>query len=1082
MAQLEFQINGNASGLVNAAKQGIGILGSLKQVADGVKIRLFEAKTEKELNNLGSVLTNVNARISELTNNALRNNQAFKDQQAAITLQNLSQKLDAATASASLFGTSIKTQQAEINAYQTALNKLLSLGIGPLDNRVLRLKATIDTLNASLASQQGLAALQAQYGQTGSLIEDLRRKIENLKTATSKATDERSIAQYNVRLKEAQAELARLNGLASGFTNTASLIGRAEKKVNDLKAALRTATNERALVSYNSQLVVAQRELDRLRTLGLSVADANRRMGAGFNTVGLEFGRIIQDAPYVANNFGSIGNNITRLVELVPGYITQTRAVIVANGGAATSANVLKTALAGIFTGWGAVTIAISAVVTAYTIYSMRSKKAEKDTVSFIETLRGLARAQNDAGKAAQSEQVRLDLLYRTYTNATLPLAQRKSAYDQLNQIYPEMFKNFSTEAEALANAKRAYDRLTISIRANAEARAAENVLIKNAERRIDNLTLERKALSDLAKINRDLAAAERQRDVVSRSGAGGDSELISTNKIASIEARREAVLRRINNIRTDNNLTAKQDEQLEKAVNDAIAKGGRLLDEQKTKRSSGTSELQKQLTIAEQLRNIRQRTENSVSLSGLDGYEADVQKVNNAYKDLQADLSAIANRIIADTKLSASARAKSLQEIAAISNQALINRDKELSALRITEEERVVSEIARIRGEAGIKTEELRSKELAQIDKWYTQEVEKAKGNEAILATIREGRTAQIDTVNQKYIDKETELRDKINQIREQAQGQIGGSETAQTQRIIAEWEKRRKAAIEYFRTLRKLIATDPSKTGAEKASEIAGLDAAQAQVEKEIKAAVKVDIDSKETDKIARELNQALRSATRSFASNFYQTLTSLNQEADRTFGAIFSKLAASLSQSMESVFQSIATKFLSDKLKEGVSKGTDGLGGKLSEEMQAGLAAAGLLGGAISGATNKTSYVGQAAGGAISGAATGALIGSAIPGIGTLVGGVVGGLIGGIGGLFGAGKARKEERKLQEQQLAEAKRQTELLRQQALAYTSSIIGKMTENGVITQVEINGFGELTAKVSGKDLQFVLDRNASTR
>ncbi len=85
-------------------------------------------------------------------------------------------------------------------------------------------------------------------------------------------------------------------------------------------------------------------------------------------------------------------------------------------------------------------------------------------------------------------------------------------------------------------------------------------------------------------------------------------------------------------------------------------------------------------------------------------------------------------------------------------------------------------------------------------------------------------------------------------------------------------------------------------------------------------------------------------------------------------------------------------------------------------------------------------------------------------------------------GISGLIGASKARKQE-ELQQQQLEQQKLTNALItRQNALAYTSSIIGRMTNQGIVTGVDINAFGQLTAVVSGKSLQFVLDRNSNGR
>jgi gas vesicle protein len=126
-------------------------------------------------------------------------------------------------------------------------------------------------------------------------------------------------------------------------------------------------------------------------------------------------------------------------------------------------------------------------------------------------------------------------------------------------------------------------------------------------------------------------------------------------------------------------------------------------------------------------------------------------------------------------------------------------------------------------------------------------------------------------------------------------------------------------------------------------------------------------------------------------------------------------------------------------------------------------------GIAGNALKGLTSPTSGIGQGLGGALTGAAAGSAFG--------LVGGVIGGVVGLLGGILGAGKAKKQQ-ELQEKQLAEAEKQTKLLEQSnALAYTSSIIGRMTNQGTVTGFEINSMGNLVAKLQGKDLLIMLDR-----
>lgn len=153
-----------------------------------------------------------------------------------------------------------------------------------------------------------------------------------------------------------------------------------------------------------------------------------------------------------------------------------------------------------------------------------------------------------------------------------------------------------------------------------------------------------------------------------------------------------------------------------------------------------------------------------------------------------------------------------------------------------------------------------------------------------------------------------------------------------------------------------------------------------------------------------------------------------------------------------------------------------------GHLSSAAAGIAAAASIAGGLISGLGKPTNSVTSALGGALQGAGEGALIGSVIPGVGTVAGAAIGGLIGGISGLFSASKAKKQEELAQKQLEQQQQTNALLARQNALAYTSSIIGRMTTQGIVTSADINSFGELTATVSGKSLQFVLGRTNNGR
>lgn len=138
--------------------------------------------------------------------------------------------------------------------------------------------------------------------------------------------------------------------------------------------------------------------------------------------------------------------------------------------------------------------------------------------------------------------------------------------------------------------------------------------------------------------------------------------------------------------------------------------------------------------------------------------------------------------------------------------------------------------------------------------------------------------------------------------------------------------------------------------------------------------------------------------------------------------------------------------------------------------------------LIGSAVQGGTRKTDTIGQTLGGALAGAGTGAAIGSIVPGIGTAIGAVGGAIIGGVTGFLSSSKAKKEEELLR-LQLEEQKKMVALQERQAsLSYTSSITGQRINEGIVTSIDRDAFGNLKATISGKDLQLILDRTKSGR
>lgn len=1029
MARLVYEITGDVTGLKGAETAVKGILNNLKSQADGLKLKLFGAETVSEINGIGGALQIVTGKIKEYTDNAIRGSQAFKDQSAQAAIDALNVKLSVLTGNAQLFGNSIKNSQDTIRAYQSAINSLLTAGFDPLDTRIQSFRGNIDSLTASINRQKEAAKTitdpYQRFQATGSLILDAENKVKNLTEALRRATSTRDIALYNNRLKDAQSELERLRGI------------------------------------------------------GLKTADATNRINqsvragsGGFNSFGVEIGRVVQDLPYAANNFGSIGNNITRIVELAPGYVAGLRATIVAQGGVATTANLARAGLASLFTGFGAISLAISAAVTAYTIFQMRQQTAAreaKETAKEIgisyedlqKSVKSLANSDLLGAVNAGGDLSKLQQLYSASQDLNIPLRERKKIVDQLQAQYPSTFKALSDEAILSGKASGAYENLNKQL-------IAKSILQANTENLAN--ALKPLLLAEQGAVNTTRRIAELQNILANPFKFG----------IQGVEnARKE--LEKINSFAgVGNIISEKNKKDLKQRIDDILAAGNRLVKEfgagiLTDENKGGGGGLERQISLLQQLQDILNKGGVSAGKSGLEGYALEVQNINDNYDNLINLLDRFDQKVrtLASAGKIGQGTANDLLNRSAVGRTGLdSNRAKELADARIKEEERVANEVTRIQNEFGVRSAESKAKELAAIQARYDAEVVKAKGNSVILNAIEQGRLAAVQGINDKYEGIQNDIQAKILGIQETTIAKLTGREEDYTNKINKEWESRRAALNKYYADLIKITQADGNfiipgvgnsaglVTGilqGQQGRDNANLDSGNA---KEV------------TNFLNKDFNNALKGVSTGFVSNLRQGLFNASSQAEFNFKSVFSNITTSFSQTIEQGIFNVLQSKLEKKLQQGIENGTSGLGPALQNAV-AGLAVAG---GLISGLTPKTSIAGQGIGGALSGAASGAVIGSAIPGIGTVAGGVIGGLVGAIGGIFGASNAKKQQ-ELQQKQLEEAKKQTDLLRQ-SIAYTSQVIGRMTVNGIVSGVDVNAFGELKTRIEGKDIAIVLQRS----
>ena len=164
------------------------------------------------------------------------------------------------------------------------------------------------------------------------------------------------------------------------------------------------------------------------------------------------------------------------------------------------------------FTNWVGLITAVAGAVYLVTSRINESRRAAEEAAREAEEYKKKIRDidETSAGYCA-NEIARLEALYDEATNEANSTDKRREAAEKLQKLYPDYFKNLSTEEIMVGRAKVAYDQLRDSIIEVARARAAAEKITENEK---ELLTLEQQApvlkqKRDRDKATHDAAVAE---------------------------------------------------------------------------------------------------------------------------------------------------------------------------------------------------------------------------------------------------------------------------------------------------------------------------------------------------------------------------------------------------------------------------------------------------------------------------------------------------------------------------------------------------------------------------------------------
>ena len=286
--------------------------------------------------------------------------------------------------------------------------------------------------------------------------------------------------------------VAVVDGLKKEFGQAVGIIGKLEEKALELDDALRKATTLPEIQKLNVDLSKTKSALTQLKSSGIEpLAKATSQ----YNVIGLDFARVIQDAPF---GIIGVGNNIQQLA--------QSFSTLGKTGDSLSSR--LKLAFRQIFSSGNLLVLGVSLLTSALTVLAQKGFfKTENSAKSLTEkledyrkTLDAVTRTSIEGQANAAKEIQSFTLLRAQAENTTISQKKRNEAVAQLQKQYPEYLKGLTEEQIKTGQVGEAYNELTKGLIATAKARAASDQIAKNS---LDTLTIlaqeEQRALDILA-------------------------------------------------------------------------------------------------------------------------------------------------------------------------------------------------------------------------------------------------------------------------------------------------------------------------------------------------------------------------------------------------------------------------------------------------------------------------------------------------------------------------------------------------------------------------------------------------------
>lgn len=278
-----------------------------------------------------------------------------------------------------------------------------------------------------------------------------------------------------------------------------------------------------------SGVAAATSQLDKLGNAAIATAPKFDRLSKAtsqYNAVGVDFARLIQDAPFGIIGYG---NNITQLAQSFSSL-----------GKAGDSLGTrLKLAIGAIFSSGNLLILGVSALTTAFTILQQKgffnSEKAAKSLSErldeYRDTLDSVNRATLQGVTNSEKELQRFRELTAQAENLNVSDKNRLAAVNELQKQFPQYLGNLTKEQILTGQVGDSYDALTKQIIANAKAKAFSDEITQNSK---DIRTLEKQQLDTANQILAKRIELEKAKAVSTQSALKVSGQLAATDLTVS--------------------------------------------------------------------------------------------------------------------------------------------------------------------------------------------------------------------------------------------------------------------------------------------------------------------------------------------------------------------------------------------------------------------------------------------------------------------------------------------------------------------------------------------------------------------